>query len=581
MALGRPSSINEVWFEPDESPPLRVVLGLGLQLAGLVIISMLLIPLIVFQSAEGSEVYISWAVFAAIVIGGVATMLQAMRFGRVGAGYNLMMGSTVAFVPVSITALEDGGLPLLASLVVACGIVQLLLSTRISALRRIVTQTVAGVIILLVKVTAMPIIFDLLAVAPVGSTPLVSPISAFATVAAIICMAMMGSATVCLWAPVAGIVLGSIVAVVLGIYDIESVRQAQWIGLPDMTWPEFQLEFGSRFWVLLPAFVFVTFIDNIQTISYAVGIQQVSWRRPRAVDYRAVQGSLVVSGISNLLSGLATTVPNSIRPSSISLTSLTGVAARRVGIAAGILLLMLAFIPKVLAILLAIPAPVYGAYVAIIIAILFVAGMKMIVRDGITYRKGLMVGVAFWAGMGFETGQIYPEFLSGIAGGLFDNWLIAGGLIAIVLTSLMVLVEPRRRQIEVDLDLSALPSITEFLRTFANKHGCTDAMANQLDAVSEETVITLARHEGIGDNQSPRRFVLTAQRVRDDVVLEFVSTVGKDNIQDQMVLLEEIKDASDAKRDLSLRILRHLADSVRHQQYHNTDVVTVRVSPPT
>ncbi len=580
MASSESRRLVEVRFEPDERPPLHLVVGLGLQLAFLVIASMLLIPLIVFQAVEGSDAYVYWAVFAAIVVGGIATILQAVRFGRVGAGYILMMGSTIAFVPVSITALADGGIPLLASLVIACGAIQLLLSTRISALRRIVTQTVAGVILLLIGVTAMPIAFDLLADAPSGPTPLASPVSALCTIVVMVCMAMTGSGTLRLWAPVAGIALGSLVAAILGIYDFDGVREAQWVGLPSVAWSGLQLDFGARFWVLLPAFVFVTLIDNIQTISYSVGIQHVSWRRQRAVDYRAIQGSLVVAGISNLLSGLAATVPNSIRPSSISMANLTGVAARRVGIAAGLILVVIAFLPKLLAILLAIPGPVYGAFVAIMVAILLVAGMKMIVLDGIDYRKGLMVGVAFFAGMGFEAGEIYPEFLSEIAGGLFDNGLTAGGLVAIAMTSVMVLMEPRRRRIEVDLDMSSLPTIAKFVRAFAGRHGCTAAMADRLEAVSEETLITLSMQDTVGGEQRIRRLALTAQRVRDEVVLEFIATVGKENIQDQMVLLGEIRDEIDAEKELSLRILRHLATSVHHQQYHNTDVVTVRLSSP-
>ena len=31
---------------------------------------------------------------------------------------------------------------------------------------------------------------------------------------------------------------------------------------------------------------------------------------------------------------------------------------------------------------------------------------------------------------------------------------------------------------------------------------------------------------------------------------------------------------------VSLRLLRHHASSVHHQQYHDTDIVTVRVDPP-
>ena len=34
------------------------------------------------------------------------------------------------------------------------------------------------------------------------------------------------------------------------------------------------------------------------------------------------------------------------------------------------------------------------------------------------------------------------------------------------------------------------------------------------------------------------------------------------------------------EREVSLRLLRHLASSVHHQQYHDTDIVTVRVKAP-
>ena len=97
-------------------------------------------------------------------------------------------------------------------------------------------------------------------------------------------------------------------------------------------WPGFDLNFGPVFWTLLPAFVFVTLVGAIETIGDAVAIQNVSWRRPRAVDFRAVQGAVTADGMGNLLSGLMGTVPNTTYSTSVSMTELTGVGARTVGI---------------------------------------------------------------------------------------------------------------------------------------------------------------------------------------------------------------------------------------------------------
>ena len=67
---------------------------------------------------------------------------------------------------------------------------------------------------------------------------------------------------------------------------------------------------------------------------------------------------------------------------------------------------------------------------------------------------------------------------------------------------------------------------------------------------------------------------------RDGAVLEFVAAVGEDNVQDRIALLAERPDDVLMDREVSLRLLRHIASSVRHQQFHETDIVTVRVEAP-
>ena len=93
----------------------------------------------------------------------------------------------------------------------------------------------------------------------------------------------------------------------------------------------------------------------------------------------------------------------------IPAVQLTGVGARGVGIAAGGVLISLAFLPKALAMLLAIPGAVAGAYVTVLMALTFVRGMTEIVQGGIDHRKGLVAGVAFWVGAGCQNGMIFPR----------------------------------------------------------------------------------------------------------------------------------------------------------------------------
>ena len=60
--------------------------------------------------------------------------------------------------------------------------------------------------------------------------------------------------------------------------------------------------------------------------------------------------------------------------------------------------------------------------------------------------------------------------------------------------------------------------------------------------------------------------------------LEFVAAPGEENLEDRMVLLAERGGRATAEHEISLRLLlRHYVSSVYHQQYHDTDIVTVRV----
>ena len=120
---------------------------------------------------------------------------------------------------------------------------------------------------------------------------------------------------------------------------------------------------GRRVWALLPAFVVVTLVGAKETIGDGVAIQRVSQRRPRATDFRVVQGALNADGVGNLLSGITGTLPNTTYSTSISLAEVTGIGARRVGV----IFVAVAFLPKFTALLIAIPAPVAAAYITVLI----------------------------------------------------------------------------------------------------------------------------------------------------------------------------------------------------------------------
>ncbi len=581
MEIEEPDQLAEVATGPDARIPVPLAAGLGLQLAALVLPGAVLIPTIVFRSAGQPEDILLWAVFASVVVSGAATALQALRVGgRFGAGYLIATGASGAAIAVSIAALEAGGPALLAALVLAMALLQFAFSARLALFRRILTPTVTGTIIMLTPVTVMPVIFEQLNNVPESTAPVGGPLSAGATLAVVVGIMLKARGALRLWAPIIGIVAGSLVAAAFGFYDTGRIASAPWIGFPKPAWPGIDLEFGAAFWTLLPAFLFITVVCTIQTISGAVGVQRVSWSRPRAVDFRAVQGAVATDSTGNLLSALAGTMPVGIRPTGTSIVEITGIGARTIGVASGALFVALACLPKALAVVVAIPGPVTATFITIMMATIFIVGVNVIVQDGIDFRKGAIVGIAFWTGVGFENGVVFPDFFAALTGGTPLNGMIAGGVLAIVATLFVELTKPRRSRVEVAFDRSALQAIRAFMVGFASRSGWDERMAARLDAVSEETLLTLLDEDQNAPGMALRRLLVVARREDGGATLEFVASRGEENLQDQIAVLGEASAGDVLEREVSLRLLRHLAASVRHQQYHDTDVVTVRVEPP-
>ena len=575
------SENENVRYEPDEKPPLPVALGAGVQAAAIIVAPVVLTVVIVARIADQPDSYITWGVFAALLVSGITTTLQAVRVGRVGSGHVLIMGTSGAFIAVCVAALTEAGPSTMASLIVISSLFQFLLASRLSLLRRIFTPVVSGTVIMLIAATVMPVVFDTLHEVPEGVSGAAAPVSAGVTILVVAGMVLRAPPAWRLWSPIVGIAVGSIVGAPFGLYDVDQVLDASWVGAPVGSWPGIDVTPGNEFWALLPAFVVVTLVGAIETVGDGVAIQRVSQRRPRATDFRVVQGALNADGMGNLLSGLGGTLPNTTYSSSIALAEVTGISARRVGVIIGVIFVIVAFFPKFTALLVAIPAPVAAAYITVLIALLFVQGMKIVIQDGIDHRKAAVAGVSFWLGTGFQNGWIFPDLLGdGFLSVLLGNGMTSGAMVAVGMTAFLELTGPRRKRLRAVLDMETLPKLMEFLRGFASNAKWDDASTKRLVLVGEETLTSLISEAGDElDKDEPRRLVVSARAAGGGAELEFLSVAGEVNLEDHLAFMGNNPEITDS-REISFRLLRHYASSVHHQKYHGADIVTVQVDGP-
>jgi len=568
---------GSVRFEATDRPPQRLAAALGAQSVALIVAGIVLTPVIVLRAAGAEAEYGAWAVFMALLVSGAITIVQAVRVGRIGAGYILFMGTSGAFISVAVAAIVKGGMDLLMTLIVASSLLQFPLAAKLSLLRRIITPAVGGTAIMLIAVTVMPIAFKLLQQVPppeAGADATGAPVAAGVTLLVIVGVSIFAGRSWRLWSPLIGLVAGCLVALPFGLLDLRQAAAADWIGLPAFAWPGLDLGFGSAFWELLPAFLIVTLVGAIETFGDGIAIQRVSWRRPRAVDFRAVQGAVYADGLGNLLSGLAGTLPNTTYSTSVAVVDMTGVAARRVAVWGGGIMLALAFSPKLAQLLLAVPNPVVGAYVVMLLVLLFMHGLHLATEEGLGFETALVVGLGFWLGVGFQDQALFYDRLPPFAAALLSNGMTAGTLAAVLITLLLRLKGGKRRKLDVALATASLPDLQAFVRQAALEAGWDRAAWRRLELAAEETLLVLLDRQPPGAPTCALH--LEVRQVEGSLELDIAAGPQGSNLEDELV--RHAAEDADPEAALSFRILASIADQVSHRQYHGADFLTLRVS---
>ena len=568
-------------YEAHENPPVPASLGYGFQFSLLASASLLVTPVIVAQASGRGDSYLTWMVFASLVAVGLSTLVQVRRLGPVGAGAVLPMFTAAFSIPFCITAVVDGGPATLTTLVLVSGVLQIVISKWLFVLRRLVTPTVGGIVMMILSITLASVVFGLLDEAS-AVEPVSAPLTALATLIVVATLTFRGTAVLRLWAPMIGIVIGCAVAAGFGIYEVERVLQAPWVGLPT-EWPGLALDFGVSFWTILPAFLFLGIIISIQANGEAIAQQRVSRRDARAIDFRQVQGTLAGTGVSNLIAGVAGAVPTIIHPGAVAFTQVTGIASRRVGYCIGCMFIVVAFLPKVSGLLSTIPGPVMTGYLIMVTGALFVDGARTVIQSEQNRQKVLVAGVSFWIGAAFQFGLVNLPNVGPIFGTLLKSGVTTGGFAAIAMILFLEFTSHRPMRFQSQLHIEALEDLNAFIARFADRRGWDTAMKDRLSAVAEETLLTLAPLDLEGGEEGEqwdgRRLVVLASSDGPVADLEFIGGGNDENLEDWIRQLQQHDTETPAENELSLLLLRSYASSVRHQQYQDTDVITVRVTP--
>ena len=565
-------------YQPDEKCPPLLGITSALQIFVPNTIGLVMLVGLVVRASGQSDAYLAWATFTVLAASGVGMILQALQLRYLGSGALIVCNFNVPFLAVSVLALQAGGPGLLATLIIASTLLQTVLTFRLASLRRIFTQTVSGVIVMLVAVSAVPFIITGGVIKPEGmSTALFLAPGAAALVAGAFIL-LKDAPAWRMWILPGMVAVGLVVALPLGFYDVDLIIHAPWLSLSHLRWPGLDLSFGADFWTLLPVFVFVKLTAFMKVSGDLSVVYRASRRDLSAIDFRKVQGGLNVYGIGTLLSGLLGTLPVAAPwVTTVVYVSFTGVAARSVGIYLGLFTIAIAPFSKLLALLTAVPSQVVGAVYIVIFGALFVEGAKSVFSGPVDQKKAAIAGVS--TVLGLSAGVLSAFFEGTISSHLVGNTIVVGGVVAIAMTLFTELPSFRARKLRIDLSQSSLPAIDDFLAQFADRHSWSEQGKNRLRLVGEEAVLSLLEEENQDPASQQRRLIASIHP--DGAAAELEITVAADdaiqgNIEDRIAYLGDDHGLED-ERQLSVRILRHYASSVHHRKYYGIDIISCRV----
>ncbi|MXZ90397.1 MAG: hypothetical protein F4W95_07220 [Chloroflexi bacterium] len=568
-------------YEPHERCPPLLALLVGFQgvVIGMPFVVLLLAALA--HAADLDEKQFTWMIFGGMLLSAAVTTLQASRIGRVGAGHPYVPLYSINYIPASVVALAAGGPTLLLSLTVFSGLCYLAVPLWLPLVRRVITPLVSGVVMMIISISALPIALNLITDVPAGTLPGAGLYVSAVILVMFVVLSLRAPAPLRSWSLFIGIVGGWVLAALFGLWDTGPVASAAWVGVPEPWFPGLDLALPAEFWALAPMFAVVPVVHAVKSISDATVVQHACRRRPRATDYRMLQGTLYANVFGILAAAFLGILPTSFFSSlTASLTTITGVASRYVGYAMAVILLAAAFSPTLIGLFMSIPTPVLGIVLLICLGMFLVQGIQSVIQEGIDAPKSATIGLSLAIGAGMEFRNVFEGLLAPPWHLLLGSGVVMGGLTAILLTLFMDLSRPRPGRLATRLDFAELARIDAFLKATADRRGWDEPASNRLRSAGEEAISCLLQPVPDAAETTPRRdpprLVVSAQPDGKAVDLQFVSLVGEENLGDRLAYLEDEPEVLD-ERDVSLRLLRHYASSVRHQKYHGMDIIMVRV----
>ncbi|KQX64180.1 MULTISPECIES: nucleobase:cation symporter-2 family protein [unclassified Streptomyces] len=417
----------------DEVPPARQLAAFGLQHVLAMYAGAVAVPLIVGGAMKLSPADLAYLITADLLVCGIATLIQCVGFWRFGVRLPIMQGCTFAAVsPMVLIGTTGGGLPAIYGSVIVAGLAIMLLAPLFGRLLRFFPPLVTGTVILIIGISLLPVAGNWVA-GGAGSADFGEPknigLAAF-VLAVVLAVQRFAPPFLSRIAVLIGIVVGLAVSVPFGFTDFDGVGDADWVGIST------PFHFGAPAFEAsaIIAMLVVALVTMTETTGDLIAVGEMTGRK---VEPRSLSDGLRADGLSTVLGGVFNTFPYTAYAQNVGLVGMTRVRSRWVVAAAGGILVLLGLLPKLGAVVAAVPAPVLGGAGLVMFGTVAASGLRTLAEVDFKGNHNLTV-VAVSVAMGVlpvGVPTIYEQFPDWFRT-VMNSGISAGCLTAIVLNLL-------------------------------------------------------------------------------------------------------------------------------------------------
>lgn len=444
-AIGTPEQLRD----PDFTPPVIKAIPLGIQHVLAMFIANVTPAIIVagaagfgFGSNSPDFPELLYLIQMSMLFAGLATLLQTITIGPVGAALPIVQGTSFAFLPIMIPLVAGKGVDGLAALytgIVIGGLFHAVLGMFIGKIRFALPPLVTGLVVTMIGLALVKVGIQYAAggVPAIGKPEFGSALNwsaALVVVFVTLGLKFFARGMLSVSAVLIGLMAGYVFALATGMLTFGAIatswERAALFALPMPFKYGFELSAAA-----IIGFCLMAFISAIETVGDVSGITKGGAGR-EATD-KEIQGATYADGLGTALAGLFGGLPNTSFSQNVGLIAMTQIMSRHVVTIGAVFLIVCGLIPKVGGLIRTIPIEVLGGGVIVMFGMVVAAGISMLSDVHWNRRNMVIFAVSLSVGLGLQLVPQAVQHLPGTAKILMTSGLLPAALIAIVLNLIL------------------------------------------------------------------------------------------------------------------------------------------------